>query len=100
MVRRARCCAGKVCIPATSWLGVVPGTRAGWLRWRRLGAASRDPQADRIARLEADKQRLERELAKARFVIGKDDTSDCGVLKELVGQFQTEEVYVPPGADR
>ena len=35
-----------------------------------------------------------------RFVIGKDDTSDCGVLKELVGQFQIEEVCVPPGADR
>ena len=27
-----------------------------------------------------------------RFVIGKDDTSDCGVLEELVGQFQIEEV--------
>ena len=35
-----------------------------------------------------------------RFVIGKDDTSDCGVLKEFVGQFQIEEVCVPPGADR
>lgn len=28
-------------------------------------------------------------------MIGKDDTSDCGVLKELVGQFQIEEVCVP-----
>lgn len=35
-----------------------------------------------------------------RCVIGKDDTSDCGVLEELVGQFQIEEVCVPPGADR
>src|SRR5688572_5202880 len=35
-----------------------------------------------------------------RIVIGKDDTSDCAVLNELVGQFQVEEVCVPPGADR
>jgi len=34
------------------------------------------------------------------FVIGKDDTSDCAVFEELVGQFQIEEVCVPPGADR
>ena len=33
------------------------------------GRKRRDPQADRIARLEADKQRLEQELAKARFVV-------------------------------
>jgi transposase len=33
------------------------------------GRKRRDPQAAKIARLEADKQRLERELAKARFVV-------------------------------
>lgn len=33
------------------------------------GRTPRDPQAERIARLEADKQRLEQELVKARFVV-------------------------------
>ncbi len=33
------------------------------------GRKRRDPQAERIARLEHEKQRLERELAKARFVV-------------------------------
>jgi transposase len=33
------------------------------------GRKRRDPQADKIARLEADKRALERELAKARFVV-------------------------------
>jgi transposase len=33
------------------------------------GRTGRDPQQDRIARLEAEKQRLEQELAKARFVV-------------------------------
>jgi transposase len=33
------------------------------------GRKRRDPQADRIARLEAEKKRLEQELAKARFVV-------------------------------
>jgi transposase len=33
------------------------------------GRKRRDPQAEKIARLEADKQRLEQELAKARFVV-------------------------------
>jgi transposase len=33
------------------------------------GRKRRDPQAERIARLEAEKKRLERELAKARFVM-------------------------------
>ena len=50
-----------------------------WRRARDAGALAglsaprgrrrRDPQADRIAQLEADKQRLEQELAKARFVV-------------------------------
>ena len=33
------------------------------------GRKRRDPQAEKIARLEAEKQRLERELAKTRFVV-------------------------------
>jgi transposase len=33
------------------------------------GRKRRDPQAEQIARLEADKQRLEQELAKTRFVV-------------------------------
>lgn len=33
------------------------------------GRKRRDPQQERIARLEAEKQRLEQELAKARFVV-------------------------------
>jgi transposase len=33
------------------------------------GRKRRDPQAEKIARLEAEKQRLEQELAKARFVV-------------------------------
>lgn len=50
-----------------------------WRRARDAGALAapaaargrkrRDPQAERIARLEADKQRLEQELARARFVV-------------------------------
>ena len=50
-----------------------------WRRARDAGALAglaaprgrkrRDPQAERIARLEADKQQLEQELAKARFVV-------------------------------
>ena len=33
------------------------------------GRKRRDPQAEKIARLEAEKQRLEQELAKTRFVV-------------------------------
>lgn len=50
-----------------------------WRRARDAGALAgltaprgrkrRDPQAERVARLEAEKQQLERELAKARFVV-------------------------------
>jgi transposase len=50
-----------------------------WRRARDAGALAalatprgrkrRDPQAERIARLQAEKQRLEQELAKARFVV-------------------------------
>src|SRR4051812_50109085 len=43
--------------------GALAGLKAprGWKR--------RDPQAEQIARLEAEKKRLEQELAKARFVV-------------------------------
>ncbi|ORA84076.1 transposase, partial [Mycobacterium intermedium] len=50
-----------------------------WRRARDAGALAglaaprgrkrRDPQAERIAQLEAEKQRLEQELAKTRFVV-------------------------------
>lgn len=50
-----------------------------WRRARDAGALAalatprgrkrRDPQAERLARLEAEKQQLEQELAKARFVM-------------------------------
>jgi transposase-like protein len=50
-----------------------------WRRVRDAGALAglktprgrkrRDPQAEKIARLEAEKQRLEQELVKARFVV-------------------------------
>ena len=50
-----------------------------WRRARDAGALAalatprgrkrRDPQAERIARLEAEKQQLEQELTKARFVV-------------------------------
>jgi len=50
-----------------------------WRRARDAGALAglsaprgrrrRDPQAERISRLEAEKQQLEQELAKARFVV-------------------------------
>ncbi len=43
--------------------GALAGLKA--LRGRKR----RDPQADKIARLEAEKKRLEQELAKARFVM-------------------------------
>jgi transposase len=42
--------------------------RAGRARGAR-GRTRRDPQQEKIARLEAEKQQLEQELAKARFVV-------------------------------
>jgi transposase-like protein len=48
------------------------------------GRKRRDPQADRIARLEADKQRLEQELAKARFVV--DVQAKLHVLLETLSE--------------
>ncbi len=55
---------------ATSWSGGGPGRQARWPACRRRGAASdATPQAEQIAELQADKQRLEQELVKARFVV-------------------------------
>jgi hypothetical protein len=70
MVRRVRCCAGRACIPAISWHGAGPATRARWRDWPGHGAApQRDAREERIARLEREKRELEQELAKARFVV-------------------------------
>jgi transposase len=65
-----------------------------WRRARDAGALAalaaprgrkrRDPQAERIARLEADKQRLEQELAKARFVV--DVQAKLHVLLETLSE--------------
>jgi transposase-like protein len=48
------------------------------------GRKPRDPQAARIAQLEADKQRLEQELAKARFVV--DVQAKLHVLLETLSE--------------
>ena len=65
-----------------------------WRRARDAGALAglsaprgrkrRDPQAERIAELEADKQRLEQELAKARFVV--DVQAKLHVLLETISE--------------
>jgi hypothetical protein len=60
----------RACIPATSWRGGGArdaGALAGLAAPR--GRKRRDPQAERIARLEAEKHQLEQELAKTRFVV-------------------------------
>ena len=59
--------------------GLYSSHIVAWRRARDAGAQAalaaprgrkrRDPQQERIDRLEAEKQRLERELAKARFVV-------------------------------
>ena len=65
-----------------------------WRRARDAGALAglsaprgrkrRDPQAERIAELDADKQRLEQELAKARFVV--DVQAKLHVLLETISE--------------
>ena len=59
--------------------GLYSSHIVAWRRARDVGAQAvfaaprgrkrRDPQQERIARLEAEKQQLEKELAKARFVV-------------------------------
>ncbi len=65
-----------------------------WRRAREAGALAalaaprgrkrRDPQAERITRLEAEKRRLEQELAKARFVV--DVQAKLHVLLETLSE--------------
>ena len=62
-VRKARCCAARACIPATSPSGALAGLAAP------RGRKRRDAQAEQIARLQVEKQRLEQELAKTRAVV-------------------------------
>ena len=52
-------------------VAVAQGARAGALAGLAVprGRKRRDPQAEKIARLEAEKRQLEQELAKARFVV-------------------------------
>src|SRR5450755_989425 len=70
MVRRVRCCVARVCTPATSTTGARLATPGRWPGWaHRRGRPRRDPREERIGQLEAEKQRLEQELAKARFVV-------------------------------
>lgn len=70
-----------------------------WRRARDAGALAalaaprgrkrRDPQAERIARLEADRQRLEQELAKARFVV--DVQAKLHALLETLSESEASE---------
>ena len=68
--------------------GLYSSHIVAWRRARDVGAPAvlaaprgrrgRDPQQEKIARLEVEKQQLEQELAKARFVV------DAGKLHELL----------------
>lgn len=53
------------------------------------GRKRRDPQAERIARLEAEKKQLEQELAKARFVVDVQGKLHA-LLETLSGSADTE----------
>ena len=59
---------GSVLQPHRGVAASPPGRCTGRARGAR-GRRRRDPQQEKIARLEAEKQRLEQELAKARFVV-------------------------------
>jgi transposase len=75
-----------------------------WRRARDAGALAalatprgrkrRDPQAERIARLEAEKQQLERELAKARFVA--DVQAKLSALSETLSESADTEPRLTP----
>jgi transposase-like protein len=58
------------------------------------GRKRRDPQQERIARLEAEKQRLEKELAKARFVVDV-QAKLHGLLETLSESADTEPRSTP-----
>jgi transposase len=82
--------------------GLYSSHVVAWRRARQAGALAalaaprgrkrRDPQREKIARLEAEKQRLEQELAKARFVVD--------VQAKLHGLLETlsESVDTEPGS--
>ena len=75
-----------------------------WRRARDAGALAalpaprgrkrRDPQQEKIAGLEAEKQRLERELAKARFVVDV-QAKLHGLLETLSESADTEPKSMP-----
>ena len=69
-VRKARCCAGKACTPATivEWRRARDAGALAGLKQPR-GRPAADPRDAQIARLQKEKAKLERELAKARFVV-------------------------------
>src|SRR3954468_17912844 len=68
--RRGPCCAVRACTPATSWRGGGLVTPAGLVAWAAPGGRNpRDKRDEQIAALQAERQRLEQELAKARFVV-------------------------------
>jgi len=58
--------------------GALAGLKA------RRGSKRRDPQAERISRLEADNKRLEQELAEARFVV--DTQAKLHALLEMLSE--------------
>jgi transposase len=74
--------------------GLYSSHIVAWRRARDAGAQAglaaprgrkrRDPQQEQIARLEAEKQQLERELAKARFVV--DVQAKLHVLLETLSE--------------
>ena len=84
--------------------GLYSSHLVAWRRARDAGALAglavprgrkrRDPQQEKIARLEAEKQRLERELAKARFVVDV-QAKLHGLLETLSESADTEPKSMP-----
>jgi transposase-like protein len=84
--------------------GLYSSHIVAWRRARDAGAQARlaaprgrkrrDPQQERIARLEAEKQRLEQELAKARFVVDV-QAKLHGLLETLSESADTEPRSTP-----
>jgi transposase len=84
--------------------GLYSSHIVAWRRAREAGALAalaaprgrkrRDPQQEKIARLEAEKQRLEQELAKARFVVDV-QAKLHGLLETLSESVDTEPRSTP-----
>jgi transposase len=84
--------------------GLYSSHIVAWRRARDAGAQAalaaprgrkrRDPQQERIARLEAEKQQLEKELAKARFVVDV-QAKLHGLLETLSESADTEPNSTP-----